>query len=426
MSDDGAAILIVKKKKGGGGGDGHHGGAWKVAYADFVTAMMAFFLLMWLLNATSEEQRKGIADYFSPQIPISESSSGGRSVFGGESAVSANTMARDGRGGTTDADGKGDGDQEGVSAPDPATVDPFVNAIAHRRAELEFQEAKRQAAEAEALAAAEAAALKAAEEAAALAAEEALLAEAAAEDDAPQIEAKDETDVLKMLEDGAMETADAVEGPGAGGYQPPEDFKIADREALEKALSDPNLSDQDRTAMVAAFEAIEEADREGELLQHLAMRVTPEGLLIEIAETAKTPLFSSGSAKPSEIMTALMQAIAPAIAELENRVAIVGHTDGRPFAAGSRRNNWTLSAERADAARRLLEEAGLAPRRLARISGAADRDPLVEDVYAPENRRIGLTLLRATSKRPRTPAPAPSGTPDATPRSNGGDDATDI
>ncbi|MEO1001108.1 MAG: flagellar motor protein MotB, partial [Pseudomonadota bacterium] len=59
---------IIKRKKIVAGG-GHHGGAWKVAYADFVTAMMAFFLLMWLLNATTEAQRKGIADYFSPTIP---------------------------------------------------------------------------------------------------------------------------------------------------------------------------------------------------------------------------------------------------------------------------------------------------------------------------------------------------------------------
>ena len=63
-----APVIIKKKKKVSG--DGHHGGAWKVAYADFVTAMMAFFLLMWLLNATSEDTRKGLADYFSPTLAI--------------------------------------------------------------------------------------------------------------------------------------------------------------------------------------------------------------------------------------------------------------------------------------------------------------------------------------------------------------------
>lgn len=64
-----AAPIIIKRKKVVGGG-GHHGGAWKVAYADFVTAMMAFFMLMWLLNATTEKQRKGIADYFTPTVAI--------------------------------------------------------------------------------------------------------------------------------------------------------------------------------------------------------------------------------------------------------------------------------------------------------------------------------------------------------------------
>src|SRR6185312_11984259 len=59
------AVIIKRIKKGGHGG--HHGGAWKVAYADFVTAMMAFFLLMWLINTTTPEQKRGIADYFAPQ-----------------------------------------------------------------------------------------------------------------------------------------------------------------------------------------------------------------------------------------------------------------------------------------------------------------------------------------------------------------------
>ena len=59
-------------------------GAWKVAYADFVTAMMAFFMLMWLLNATTEKQRKGIADYFNPTIPVNRISGGGDGAFGGE------------------------------------------------------------------------------------------------------------------------------------------------------------------------------------------------------------------------------------------------------------------------------------------------------------------------------------------------------
>src|SRR5215469_5806835 len=75
-------IVIKKIKKGGH--EGHHGGAWKVAYADFVTAMMAFFLLMWLINTTSPEQKRGIADYFAP-ASVSETTSGSGGILGGAS-----------------------------------------------------------------------------------------------------------------------------------------------------------------------------------------------------------------------------------------------------------------------------------------------------------------------------------------------------
>ena len=79
--------IIVKKIIVDGHG-GHHGGAWKVAYADFVTAMMAFFLLMWLLGATTEKQRKGLADYFTPTlVQTKENSAGSNGMFGGDSMM---------------------------------------------------------------------------------------------------------------------------------------------------------------------------------------------------------------------------------------------------------------------------------------------------------------------------------------------------
>ncbi len=98
MAAQGNARPIIIKRKKKGGGDGHHGGAWKVAYADFVTAMMAFFMLMWLLNATTEKQRKGIADYFSPTIPINRVSGGGDGSFGGDSVFSEETLPQNGTG----------------------------------------------------------------------------------------------------------------------------------------------------------------------------------------------------------------------------------------------------------------------------------------------------------------------------------------
>ena len=89
---------LSSRRKKSGGGDGHHGGAWKVAYADFVTAMMAFFLLMWLLNATTEKQRKGLADYFSPSIPLSRVSGGGNGAFSGDSMFTEEIKPQNGTG----------------------------------------------------------------------------------------------------------------------------------------------------------------------------------------------------------------------------------------------------------------------------------------------------------------------------------------
>ncbi len=112
--------IIVKKVIQEAHG-GHHGGAWKVAYADFVTAMMAFFLLMWLLGATTEKQRKALADYFAPTIVQSKTDTAGSTgLFGGDSLVAADryphgaaqtgtrsmTIPRDATGGPREASGR--------------------------------------------------------------------------------------------------------------------------------------------------------------------------------------------------------------------------------------------------------------------------------------------------------------------------------
>ncbi len=97
--NDEATVVIIKKIKKVSGG-GHHGGAWKVAYADFVTAMMAFFLLLWLLNATTEEQKRGIAEYFTPVTAlnpesVSQSDSGSGGVMGGRSLTTDGALVND-------------------------------------------------------------------------------------------------------------------------------------------------------------------------------------------------------------------------------------------------------------------------------------------------------------------------------------------
>ncbi len=120
-SNEALAPIIIKKKKIIQGG-GHHGGAWKVAYADFVTAMMAFFMLMWLLNATTEKQRKGIADYFNPTIPINRISGGGDGMFGGDSVFVDDALAYNGT-------GVANGIEPDQSAQDGATLEDLEKLI---------------------------------------------------------------------------------------------------------------------------------------------------------------------------------------------------------------------------------------------------------------------------------------------------------
>ena len=111
-----ANVVVIKRTKVVAGG--HHGGAWKVAYADFVTAMMAFFLLMWLLSTTDEETRLGLADYFSPTVPIHETRGGGDGPFDGQSMFSQDVLARDETG------QKGDPDEREVpGATDQSLID---------------------------------------------------------------------------------------------------------------------------------------------------------------------------------------------------------------------------------------------------------------------------------------------------------------
>ncbi|OOY03614.1 flagellar motor protein MotB [Thioclava sp. F28-4] len=130
---DNAAPIIIKRKKVVAG-DGHHGGAWKVAYADFVTAMMAFFMLMWLLNATTEKQRKGIADYFNPTIPINRISGGGEGAFGGDSVFSEDQIAQTGTGAvsqrpTEERQARGENSADDTQDSDTASLKEMARAI---------------------------------------------------------------------------------------------------------------------------------------------------------------------------------------------------------------------------------------------------------------------------------------------------------
>jgi len=273
MSANANAPVIIKRKKVVAGG-GHHGGAWKVAYADFVTAMMAFFMLMWLLNATTEKQRKGIADYFSPTIPVMRISGGGDGSFGGDSVFTQDSLAQNGTGGAAN-----------MSASDTA--------------------------------------------------------------------------------------ATTSEGSGT-------------QDAEKKLFSEISntLTGNSGESMVSPKK-----------LRHIVTRVTDEGLIIDLFDIGEDSLFVGETDEPTDLLIELTAMITRVFGMVDNQIAIGGFTRSRPIIVTDN-PVWNLSSSRADAARVLMEKQGMVETRIQRVSGYADRKPVVSNPMSPRNNRLELILLR--------------------------------
>jgi len=254
--------IIVIKKKGGHGG--HHGGAWKVAYADFVTAMMAFFLVMWIV-AQSQSIKDAVSGYFNDPSGYGKKAAAGAMLKGSQSML---------KGGQS---------------------------------------------------------------------------------------------VLKN-------------GP------PP-----------------PKTPEQAREILKQASEHIKEALNS--MMGFAAMKnlveieLTPEGLKIQLMEAMKSKedssyFFGSGSAVLSPWGEEILTLIAKELGKLDNKIVIEGHTDSRQFVSQTKYTNWELSADRANSARKLMEDNGLRPHQIWEIRGYADRQPRFKD--HPEdarNRRIAIIVL---------------------------------
>ena len=287
-----APIVIKKVKKVVGGG--HHGGAWKVAYADFVTAMMAFFLLMWLINTTSPEQKRGIADFFAP-ASVSQTTSGSGGILAGTALAKDGVSNGKGAPLTTMASGVGSGEDQ-ADESNPVQAEPSADALSRAKA---------------------------------------------------------------LREDTQFDKAEM---------------------AIRQAIQDmPDVA---------------------ELSKHLIMEKTPEGLRIQIVDQEGRSMFAPGDAKPTERAERLLAAVSNVVLDMPNRVSISGHTDG---GAPPRKNysNWELSADRANAARKILGANGVPENRIYQVAGKADSEPLFpDDPTQPGNRRISITLLREAPALP--------------------------
>jgi len=229
-------IIIIRKKAAHGG---HHGGAWKVAYADFVTAMMALFIVLWLLNS-SKQIKEAVGGYFKDPTGTSKKVGSGKIGSGENFALNKDNMSK--------------------------IKDELQNAM----------------------------------------------------------------------------------------------HKVTDFEKLKKQIE---------------------------------MTVTSEGLRIELMETEAGTFFSSGAAEPSEAGRQILGMLAAELGKLPNTITIEGHTDSKPYAGKGAYSNWELSADRANAARRQMQQDGLGPRQVSQVRGFADQQlrkgKAADD---PSNRRISVVV----------------------------------
>jgi chemotaxis protein MotB len=128
------------------------------------------------------------------------------------------------------------------------------------------------------------------------------------------------------------------------------------------------------------------------MAQQIRMTITAEGLRIDLLETQRGLFFETGNPKPTEAGTDLLQVLAGQLVKLKNKVAIEGHTDSTPYGRADY-SNWELSADRANAARRILTSAGVAEDRISQVRGFADQRLLLKnDPTNPSNRRISIIV----------------------------------
>ncbi|MCQ8277663.1 OmpA family protein [Acetobacteraceae bacterium KSS8] len=347
--------VVVKREEIIAGG--HHGGAWKVAYADFVTAMMAFFLLMWLLNATTEQQRRGIAAYFSPLANVENGYSGTGLVPGGVTPLDNGT--------------------ELTAKPDSAPKVMIIGAPA--RAPMPNSNADHMVPAPDNSQAADAPAI--------LNGGGPVLTDPDASSD----------DSGEDGRGGAMSRTDP-ETPAEA------DSPEGQARKASGALADAAAREQ-RTLQNAAAALTRSIASDPSLAGsagQMAIDVTREGLRIQIMDRDQQPMFARGGVALNERAVALLRKVAPFLARLPEPVSIGGYTDGAPWPPGPV-TNWSLSSGRANAARDVLVSAGLPDGRITDVSGYADRHLLLPaQPMADANRRIVLTLHRLQALPPAT------------------------
>jgi chemotaxis protein MotB len=412
--------LVIIKRRGGEPDAPHKGGVWKIAYADFMTAMMTFFLVMWLINAADKRTVTQVANYFNP-VRLTDKSPSNKGLHdpgaGGSGAEGQQdkTPGKEGR-------AKGDGETESAKpkfSEEMLFKDPYgvlaklaANAPEELRIEAKPGEDRQGKAFRDPF-------------------------DPAQKLEPPQDPADPKTGAEGKSgaePKGNADTKNSADGKSAADAKGNADVKNAvdgKDKAPAEALGQPRPAevasdlaskddggsrDQDKTgreaarrlaAQKAAIKA--DADQIDAEIRHVFRRalpgtipridvtVTSEGVLISITDDKTFGMFAVASAEPSPATVVMMENVARILAPRAERLIIRGHTDGRPYRSGNY-DNWRLSTARAHVAYFMLARGGIDEKRFERVEGHADRSlRFPSDPEAAQNRRIEILLRRVPS-----------------------------
>ena len=358
-SNEPQPIIIVRRRRMED--EGHHGGAWKIAFADFMTAMMALFLVLWLVNASDDDTRKAVASYFNPVKLVDRESSR--------------------RGLNSSADGAKEEEQVSGSADEKQTPVLADEAAGSGREEVRF-----------------------------LAMPDAVLdeREAQALSAGSSLGSRAPTDVslasdLRPADPYALDETRKAAVPSLP-VSTPEDTIVPEPEPASPSEGTPLPDVKPRVEPATEDEAKQvAADVRTAILEALphdttlvaAVKVTQVegGTLIQLTDGPGYAMFDSGSFVPTGRTVIAVKAIAAALKGRAGGVRIEGHTDPVPFTGDG--DNWRLSTERAHAARQMLARGGLHPSRLRQVTGFAASRPLDRAEPDARNRRIEIMLERS-------------------------------
>lgn len=437
-----AEYIQIVVRRGHAEEEGHHGGVWKIAYADFMTAMMAFFLVMWLVNAANTEMKSSVASYFNP-IKLSDNvirKKGLLDVDGkANSEETSKTWANTPPGRTDEKLQKG----EQVLAGDAGTPDAATDQHGHASAPEQTEEGRGRDGNAGKAGRASEAGRAFRDPFNPFAPGQLMSKEGADTSKGPSADATKQAAATppaapaspgsaKTMAPGRLsgagpdsstdsaKAAQSARNPGtmgdAGG--PTEARELAGGEKSDAAKPDvgrhaaskldPGKADA-ATADVAAqpMSGKQLAAAADTVLRDIQTAAKPfvgaggpgievtiegNGIVLSLTDTSTFGMFPIGSSEPSKQLIDLVGRIAPVLAANSKRIVVRGHTDSRVYRT-EKSNNWRLSVSRAEAAYAMLVRSGIDETRFTRIEGYADRKLKVpDDPEAAGNRRIEILL----------------------------------